>query len=142
MDGRVFDELTKHFAGARSRRSLVRAAGGGIAAAVLALRAGGTSAACPPDQVARRGQCVCRTTGRPPIGGVCPCPVGKSNCDGLCVNLHIDEANCGACGTICAELETCFSGECTCLLECCADEDCPLGGPCLGGTCDTSTTVT
>ena len=40
--------------------------------------------------------------------------IGKTNCDGTCVNLSSDNSNCGECGTICKTL---------------------LGMKCCGGTC-------
>src|SRR4051812_47559176 len=35
------------------------------------------------------------------------CPVGQTNCDGVCRNLNTDEANCGTCGNSCGAGLTC-----------------------------------
>jgi hypothetical protein len=66
----------------------------GLAAVAVALvgMATAAEAACPPGQVRAAGRrCVCRTTGRPPIEGACPCrsdadcaPGTGLCCDGLC----------------------------------------------------------
>ncbi|HSO33752.1 MAG TPA: hypothetical protein VLT33_14565 [Labilithrix sp.] len=41
------------------------------------------------------------------------CDVRLTACGGTCRDLGSDEANCGACGTICAPTNTCESGACT-----------------------------
>jgi hypothetical protein len=40
------------------------------------------------------------------------CPEGLSDCEGTCVNLQIDRAHCGACGTACNPGEVCSAGAC------------------------------
>lgn len=42
------------------------------------------------------------------------CPSGETDCDGRCVSILSDEANCGACGVACDALETCSAGTCGC----------------------------
>jgi hypothetical protein len=42
------------------------------------------------------------------------CPVGKTDCDGACVSLRSDHANCGACGYACGALEVCSGSACAC----------------------------
>jgi len=44
------------------------------------------------------------------------CTDGLSDCDGTCVNLQIDRAHCGICGTACNPGEVCAEG--TCSLSC------------------------
>src|SRR5207237_2709433 len=51
--------------------------------------------------------------------GVCQpggCPPGTTLCAGTCVNLQSNALNCGACGTGCANNQTCING--TCVLQC------------------------
>ena len=36
-----------------------------------------------------------------------------TDCDGSCVDLQYDPANCGACGTACGDNEACLAGTCT-----------------------------
>jgi len=48
-------------------------------------------------------------------GGIClaPCPGMTVPCDGQCVNLDNDEANCGSCGNECGTGRTCMAMVCT-----------------------------
>ncbi len=50
-------------------------------------------------------------------GGECSlsCQEGLAACDGACVNLNTDHANCGTCGKQCAGAENCIEGDC---IEC------------------------
>jgi hypothetical protein len=116
MDGSQFDRIARSLAGGASRRGVI---GGlaALAAGVVGVRA--TEAqTCPPDQVRRaRFGCVCRQTGRPPVGGRC-CPVGTTACGTRCVDLMTDPVNCGACGTRCQLNGVCDQGTCACLLGC------------------------
>lgn len=58
-----------------------------------------------------------QTTGGGGAGPVCP---GSILCDGKCVNVMVDPANCGLCGTACADGQLCSKGAC--------------GVACAGGT--------
>ena len=130
MDGHRFDELTRALAARRTRRGLLT----GLAALGTGLvggRAAPARAACPPDQVNRRGGCVCKTTGRPPNGAGCPCPNGQIRCGDVCVDLARDGANCGECGVVCGADERCRGGTCVCIDN---------GQACVGKTCDTAIT--
>ncbi|MCD6497802.1 MAG: hypothetical protein J7M25_05780, partial [Deltaproteobacteria bacterium] len=40
------------------------------------------------------------------------CPEGQTDCDGTCVDLQSDDANCGRCGNICPEGTQCSNGRC------------------------------
>lgn len=40
------------------------------------------------------------------------CPPNQTCCDGVCVDLQMDENNCGACGNVCAPGEECIGGDC------------------------------
>jgi hypothetical protein len=46
-----------------------------------------------------------------------PCPTGTVTCSGVCVDLLIDPANCGACGNACT-FGICAAGVCTFLQAC------------------------
>ena len=46
-------------------------------------------------------------------GGLLACPVGETNCNGLCADLQTDVLNCGRCGTSCDEGEFCVAGQCS-----------------------------
>jgi hypothetical protein len=130
MDGASFDRLARTLVTPRSRRGLV-ASLLGFGAGVLGVRA--TDAACPPGRVSRRGQCVCRQTGRPPVGGVCPCPRGQTDTgDGQgCLACRAD-SDCPGFGDPCLTV-ACAAGACT---SAPANEGgvCP-GGVCTGGAC-------
>ncbi len=71
----------------------------------------------------------------------------QSECNGYCVDLLNDSANCGGCGLACALGQSCLSGLCdTCTPSCdglsCGDDgcggscgSCPAGQSCGGGFC-------
>jgi hypothetical protein len=90
MDGSRFDALARTLAGRRTRRGLLAGLGGILVGAAGAQRA---DAACPDGQVSRRGLgCVCRATGRPPVGGDCPCPARQKRCAAgeACIPAELD----------------------------------------------------
>jgi hypothetical protein len=60
------------------------------------------------------------------------CQTGLTDCDGYCVNLLGDRANCGTCGTACGTGQVCLTGTCTTVPACKTP-----GMPC-SGTSDTS----
>jgi hypothetical protein len=76
MDGSRFDDLARSLACGTSRRGVL-AVLLGLGAGLAGVAAG--AAACPPGQVSRRGQCLCKLTGRPPLNGACPCPDGQTD---------------------------------------------------------------
>lgn len=89
MDGQRFDGLTRALARRTSRRMVLRGAAAGAAAGALAR--GNLAAA----------QLTCDT--------------GETACNGVCVDLLTDEANCGACGEVCnSDLVgvACIAGAC------------------------------
>jgi uncharacterized protein YndB with AHSA1/START domain len=102
MDGARFDRLTRALAQVGpTRRRLVAGLLG--AAGVVGWKRT-AEAACPPETVqASRGRCVCKTTGRPPVDGVCPCPNGQIRCEGVCTMPVNGECPCEPCGLICCE---------------------------------------
>lgn len=144
MDGSRFDDLARSIAGAgggrTSRRGLL---GGlaGLAAGVLGIgRAGAIT--CPSGQYANAaGVCVCKTTGRQPDATGCPCAAGQTKCNGVCVSLSNDAANCGACGVSCPPpaAGTC-TGQGICRSGSCYYPPLPAGTVCrqAAGQCDTA----
>src|SRR5262245_60972679 len=105
MDGPRFDDLVRSLAREETcRRHALKIVAGAAAGGVLSLLGirgtiavpvrpaavpGNAHAACPADQVRRRGVgCVCKATGRPPdASGYCPCPSGRTRCGDACVDL-------------------------------------------------------
>lgn len=85
---------------------------------------GGTGVSCcPPGQVpAPNGKVVVG----PGLSGVCCpadslcgtgadatcCPTGRTCCNGTCIDISSDAANCGACGHVCANGTICRDGQC------------------------------
>ena len=63
--------------------------------------------------------------------GLC-CAAGRTNCNGTCVDLAGDDANCGTCGFACtAGQRQCRSGQC--LLD--DGQPCSTAADCAGGIC-------
>ncbi len=81
-----FDRFARTLAQTRSRRSLLRAIGGGLAAA--------TAGTLLP-RVGRALQ---------------PCPAGQIDCGSQCADLLTDPANCGACGAVVPLGGSCTNG--------------------------------
>jgi hypothetical protein len=118
--GRSFDALAKGLAsGEVSRRKALRLMG----AALL----GGTLASMP-------GVAFARPT--PIRGGKGPCLEGRTNCRGQCVNLNLDENNCGQCANVCSSPEECINGTCRapCTPDTCPNGCCDANGVCQPGT--------
>jgi hypothetical protein len=61
---------------------------------------------CPPPST-----CITAGAGS---GGSCGCDVPLTDCDGTCVDLSSDPANCGKCGNACPSPGTCRAGKCSC----------------------------
>ena len=72
------------------------------------------------------------------------CPQGLTNCNGVCRNLDVETANCGACGRVCPGTnQACCSGVCQNLNRdpnnCGAcGNDCESGVCCRGQCCPTT----
>ena len=60
-----------------------------------------------------------------PIQEDLTCPSGLSVCNAECVDLDVNDQNCGGCDTLCAPNELCESGICTLL---CATEQSECSG--------------
>jgi hypothetical protein len=109
MDDQRFDDLTRALASTASRRRVLTGLVG-LAGGLFVSVTGSAQNGCPPNQVSRRGSgCVCRTTGRPPENGVCPCPSGQIDCGGRCAECCAD-ADCED-GNLCTT-NTCPDGRC------------------------------
>jgi hypothetical protein len=50
----------------------------------------------------------------PSSGGACGCDAPLTDCDGTCVDLSSDSANCGKCGNACPWPGICRAGQCSC----------------------------
>src|SRR5438094_10234010 len=56
-----------------------------------------------------------------------PCLAPKKTCGGVCIDVTIDNKNCGDCGKTCGETTACVAGACT-AVGCTKDEvSCPDG---------------
>jgi hypothetical protein len=117
MDGHRFDGFARSLVGGPaltkegvSRRGLL-AGLGALAAGWAGLEPARAAKTCPQGQVLAAGKkCVCKTTGHPPVGGICPCPSGKKACAP--------------------------GGSCVPNSACCTDAECPAAKPfCVGGAC-------
>ena len=47
-------------------------------------------------------------------GAGCPCSGSLTCCEGRCVDLQTDSANCGSCGNVCGANRTCTASYCMC----------------------------
>jgi hypothetical protein len=100
-----------------------------------------TSSDCPgTGQVCVVGACV--ACGQPGSDGKSCSSGGGSCCGGKCVDSSTDGANCGGCGTVCANGSTCAGGSCTCgasIATCVAGtakcSACGATRMCQGGAC-------
>jgi Stigma-specific protein, Stig1 len=120
--GRSLDELAKGLAnGEVSRGKALRLIGAALV--------GGTLASIP-------GMVWAARTPPPGKGG---CPQGKTLCRGKCYDLQSDRANCGQCGNVCSESQTCEGGTCKAQLggACSSATPCRSGLTCSNGTCVT-----
>jgi hypothetical protein len=115
MERRRFDDLTRAVAAPATRRGVLTGLGTLVGGLLGGRAVPADAQSCPPDQVHRRGVgCVCRTTGRPPVGGLCPCAGRLRRCGDVCVDLSRDDAHCGSCGSACQAPSRCQGGACTC----------------------------
>ena len=62
---------------------------------------------------------------------------GKLKCDGVCIDPQTDFSNCGTCGNVCGQGQTCQGGTCTGGGGGgdCDGVDCPANTTCEGGNC-------
>lgn len=104
-----------------------------------------TTLPCQPDCVAKEcgddgcgGVCGTCPAGEPCDAGQCvlACAPSEANCDGVCVDLFTDPANCGACGVACGSGSFCVGGQCLRSngLSCNANSEC-LSGFCSDTVC-------
>lgn len=144
MDGARFDSLTRTMAGGGSRRRFLSAVACLVGGAAMTR----AEAACPSGQYAGSGgRCLCKTSGRPPTAGGCPCGAGQTNCNGDCVDTSRDTLNCGGCGNLCPSPDPCAVP--FCLGATCQLSPAAAGTPCRAATrscegpssCDGSSTT-
>lgn len=128
----VLDQLARSIGQRLPRRTIVRGVaavlfgGAAVAAAEpaqalprLRCRAYGTG--CTRGTQCCSGSCDTRRQAPRNVRNRCACPVGTARCDGACLDLSINEDNCGACGNQCLSGEFCVSGTCVCGLTTCYD---------------------
>ncbi len=103
-----------------------------------------SKACCAEGEICQNGACTS------------PCPSGQTRCNGTCVDILTDGANCGGCGRVCEHVNACQQGRCPlacpagqarCTEGQCVDitgdaancgacgVTCPAGFGCQGGTC-------
>ncbi len=88
-----------------------------------------------------------------PNGAGITCPNGQTFCNGKCIYVANDPANCGTCGNACPGALVCIAGSCGCPMgqaacaDVCVDENvdpnncggcgvaCVAGQVCAGGSC-------
>ena len=70
---------------------------------------GACGTVCGSGTVCKAAQCVSNTgAGDGGLG----CPGAQQACNGACVNLSTDPANCGTCGRMCADGQKCSASDC------------------------------
>lgn len=72
-----------------------------------------TTAPIPTEDAAPAPAPTPTTTTLPPPTDAAACPSGQRACGAVCTNTSYDPANCGACGTTCADGQVCSSGKCS-----------------------------
>lgn len=134
MESHSFDRLTKALTERPSRRNVARGLIGGL----FGLGVHSASAKQTKVIICHKGQTI--EVAEPAVkahlahgdsrGACCrpACGTGLVCCDGVCVDLQHDAANCGACGAACPEEGACESpGVCTCPSSSVSE---PCGGVC------------
>lgn len=96
MDGQQFDDIVRGIAAAPRRTMLRGALGAGLAALAGIHRNADTRGKKRRKRKKKR------------------CAADRQRCNGACVNLLTDPANCGGCGNTCAQNESCVQGDCVC----------------------------
>lgn len=150
MDGTRFDQLTRTFAGFRTRRSFLKSCASLALMGVVGVPETQAAACTPPGPLSYcnadseccghadclLGICQCES-GYKQCGLLCvpvsqncsSCAVGAQRCNGVCINVQNDRFNCGSCGRQCSANQICSAGHC-----------CPKGlnwcnGQCRQGLC-------
>ncbi|HJL17772.1 MAG TPA: hypothetical protein RMH99_19055 [Sandaracinaceae bacterium LLY-WYZ-13_1] len=102
---------------------------------------GACFAGCATGETCEAGRCRCGTTaGGVGEGRVCPGGFLGACCDGACVYVSSDTANCGGCGIRCAYGETCSSQDCVCgEMRGTAGGGAVCSGSCCAGECSCET---
>jgi hypothetical protein len=142
MDGRIFDDFTRTFAGRRTRRSMVKSLTAGLAGVLFgtARHEESSAAACRDTghSCAANAQCCSGVCGPKDSRGrrTCACPPGASECGRDCVDLTTDPRHCGACGNRCPAGSACNGGTCGASngSTCTSGNDC-ASGVCVDGIC-------
>lgn len=115
MEGKRFDALTRTLADARSRRAVLRALAGGAAGGLLALvgrREAGAYVCRQPGATCLKDAHCCSNTCYTDTHR-CACQFYKEVvCGRQCVDLSSDASNCGECGHVCPDGQSCSHSIC------------------------------
>src|SRR5215207_10690159 len=87
----------------------------GFCGALVALLAGVTGGCGSRTELRHGGGDGTSPVGAGASAGTGPgatCGRAEVACSGVCVNVNVDPAHCGACGTVCETPEVCSRGEC------------------------------
>lgn len=108
-----FDQLVSLLAEPRQRRAVLAVAG---LLATCGFHKGSLAAStckASGSKCRKASQCCSRACKR----RRCRCTAGAQACNGVCVDLQRDLANCGACGRSCSGATNCLDGECACEID-------------------------
>lgn len=109
--------------------------------------AGTKKTTCQPcaGTICKGGCTICSPTEivDPTLNCACVCRPGLTRCNGVCLDLQSDAANCGGCGQSCDDgnvctTDACLAGQCsnTIIPSCCeSDPECEDGDLCTTNSC-------
>jgi hypothetical protein len=117
MDPTRFDTLTRSLTRGAKASPTRRAVLATLAAALAAVGGGHL----PATETAAKKKCKKKS--------------GKLKCDGVCIDPQTDFNNCGTCGNVCGQGQTCNGGTCVGGGGDCDGVDCPANTLCENGNC-------
>lgn len=133
MDPARFDSLTRVLISRigpwPTRRSVLRAVGGGLFALALKSAPDARGKGNQKRKQRKKQRKICKKKFGPGKGTFCRGSAGTG-----CFDLLTDPAHCGGCATACAAGQTCLGGQCT-TPGCESDADCGHNTRCQSGSC-------